>query len=66
MPPEGYERRRMEKIMNDFLNSLNSVNKGKSNHRRLSAREQVERIEMGRIQRYLSKNMIDYVKQYPN
>lgn len=63
MPPEGYERRRMEKIMNDFLNS---VNKGKSNHKRLSAKEQVERIEMGRIQRYLSKNMIDYVKQYPN
>lgn len=63
MPPEGYERRRMEKIMNDFLNS---VNKGKSNHKRLSAREQVERIEMGRIQRYLSKNMLDYVKQYPN
>lgn len=63
MPPEGYERRRMEKIMNDFLNS---VNKGKSNHKRLSAKEQVERIEMGRIQRYLSKNMLDYVKQYPN
>ena len=63
MPPEGYERRRMEKIMNDFLNSLNN---GKSNYKRLSAKEQVERIEMGRVQRYIAKNMLDYVKRYPN
>lgn len=63
MPPEGYERRRMEKLMNDFLNS---VNKGKSNYKRLSAKEQVERIEMGKAQKYLSKKMLDHVKEYSN
>ncbi len=59
MPPEGYEKRRLEKLMNDFL-------QGRSNYKRLSAKEQVERIEMGKVQKYLSKKMLDHVKEYSN
>ncbi len=44
----------------------NSYRTGKSNYKRLSAKEQVERIEMGKVQKYLSKKMLYHVKEYSN
>jgi|TARA_R110000868_G_C10528386_1_gene733817 hypothetical protein len=63
MPPEGYEERRREKIVNDFLEYINS---GRSNYKRLSAKEQVKRLEMERLKSHLAKSMVEYVRQNPN
>ena len=63
MEPEGYEERRREKIVNDFLEYINS---GRSNYKRLSAKEQVKRLEMERLKSHLAKSMVEYVRQNPN
>lgn len=63
MEPEGYEDRRREKIVNDFLEYINS---GISNYKRLSAKEQVKRLEMERLKSHLAKSMVEYVRQNPN
>lgn len=59
MPPEGYYERQFE----DWLNSNRS---GKSNHKRLTAEEQVREIELRRNIKYLANLMVDYVKNNPN
>jgi|688.fasta_scaffold1006848_1 hypothetical protein len=63
MPPEGYDKRRIDKIIDDFLENYQI---GRSNYRRLTAKEQVEKIESDRLKKSLSKSMIDYVERYPN
>jgi hypothetical protein len=63
MEPEGYEERRREKIVNDFLEYINS---GRSNYKRLSAKEQFKRLEMERLKSHLAKSMVEYVRQNPN
>lgn len=63
MPPEGYDKRRIDKIINDFLEYYQI---GRSNYRRLSAKEQVEKIESDRLIKSLSKSMISYVENHPN
>lgn len=59
MPPEGY----YERLFEDWLNSNRN---GKSNHKRLTAEEQVREIELRRNMRYLANLMVDYVKNNPN
>jgi hypothetical protein len=63
MPPEGYEERRNERLINDFLRF---IDQGRSKYKRLSAEEQVKRIEMDRLKSHLAKSMIEYVRQNPN
>ena len=63
MPPEDYHKKRQEEIINNFLENYQ---KGRSNYRRLTAKEQVEKIESDRLKKSLSKSMIDYVTKYPN
>ena len=63
MPPEGYEERRNKKIMEDFLRF---IEQGRSKYKRLSAKEQVKRIEMDRLRSHLAKSMVEYVRQNPN
>ncbi len=63
MSPEGYEERRKQEIVNDFLKW---IEQGRSKYKRLSAVEQLKIIEMDRLQRHLAKSMIQYGKEYPN
>jgi hypothetical protein len=63
MPPEGYEERRNERLINDFLRF---IDQGRSKYNRLSAKEQVKRIEMDRLRSHLAKSMVEYVRQNPN
>jgi hypothetical protein len=63
MPPEGYEERRNERLINDFLRF---IDQGRSKYSRLSAKEQVKRIEMDRLRSHLAKSMVEYVRQNPN
>ena len=63
MPPEGYEERRNERLVNDFLRF---IDQGRSKYNRLSAKEQVKRIEMDRLRSHLAKSMVEYVRQNPN
>lgn len=57
MPPEGYYERMFEEWLN---------RNGISNHKRLTAEEQVRKIELSRNMKYLSNLMVEYVKKYPN
>jgi hypothetical protein len=57
MPPEGYYERMFEEWLN---------RNGRSNHKRLTAEEQVRKIELSRNMKYLSNLMVEYVKKYPN
>jgi hypothetical protein len=53
MPPENYEKRKLEKLLEKlkyYEGILNDSNK----------------TEYSIFQKTLAKNMIDYVKQYPN
>jgi len=63
MPPEGYEERRNERLINDFLRF---IDQGRSKYNRLSAKEQVKLIEMDRLRSHLAKSMVEYVRQNPN
>jgi len=63
MPPKGYEERRNERLINDFLRF---IDQGRSKYKRLSAKEQVKRIEMDRLRSHLAKSMVEYVRQNPN
>lgn len=63
MPPEGYEERRNERLINDFLRF---IDQNRSKYKRLSAKEQVNRIEMDRLRSHLAKSMVEYVRQNPN
>jgi hypothetical protein len=63
MPPEGYEERRRQEIVNDFLNW---IEQGRSKYKRLSASEQVKRIEMERLKKHLAKSMMQYGEEFPN
>jgi hypothetical protein len=63
MPPEGYEERRNERLINDFLRF---IDQGRSKYKRLPAKEQVKRIEMDRLKSHIAKSMIEYVRQNPN
>ena len=63
MPPEGYEEKRNERLINDFLRF---IDQGRSKYNRLSAKEQVKRIEMDRLRSHLAKSMVEYVRQNPN
>jgi acylphosphatase len=63
MPPEGYEERRRQEIVNDFLKW---IEQGRSKYKRLSAVEQVKRIEMERLKKHLAKSMMRYGEEYPN
>jgi len=59
MPPEEYYERLFE-------DRLDSNRRGKSNHKRLTAEEQVREIELRRNMKYLANLMVDYVKNNPN
>lgn len=59
MPPEGY----YERLFEDWLNSNRN---GKSNHRRMTAKDQVREIEFRRNIKVLAMLMVEYVKQNPN
>jgi hypothetical protein len=63
MPPEGYEERRRQEIVNDFLKW---IEQGRSKYKRLSAVEQLKQIEMGRLKRHLAKSMMRYGEEFPN
>ena len=63
MSPEGYEEKRNERLINDFLRF---IDQGRSKYNRLSAKEQVKRIEMDRLRSHLAKSMVEYVRQNPN
>lgn len=63
MPPEGYEERRSDRLINDFLRF---IDQGRSKYKRLSTKEQVKRIEMDKLKSHLAKSMVEYVRQNPN
>jgi hypothetical protein len=63
MPPEGYEERRSDRLINDFLRF---IDQGRSKYKRLSSKEQVKRIEMDKLKSHLAKSMVEYVRQNPN
>jgi len=63
MPPEGYEERRSDRSINDFLRF---IDQGRSKYKRLSSKEQVKRIEMDKLKSHLAKSMVEYVRQNPN
>jgi hypothetical protein len=63
MPPEGYEERRSDRLINDFLRF---IDQSRSKYKRLSAKEQVKLIEMDRLKLHLAKSMMEYVRQNPN
>lgn len=63
MSTEGYEERRNDRLINDFLRF---IEQGRSKYNRLSAKEQVKRIEMDRLRSHLAKSMVEYVRQNPN
>jgi hypothetical protein len=53
MPPENYEKRKLEKLLEELKSYEGILND--SNNTEYSA-----------VQKIIAKNMIDYVKQYPN
>jgi len=63
MPPEGYEERRSDRSINDFLRF---IDQGRSKYKRLSSKEQVKRIEMDKLKSHLAKSMVEYVRQNSN
>jgi hypothetical protein len=57
MTQEEYYERMFDELLN---------RNGRSNHKRLTAEEQVRKIELSRNLKYLSNLMVEYVKKYPN
>lgn len=57
MPPEGYYERLFEEW---------SKRNGRSDHKRMTAKEQVKEIEFRRNIKVLAMLMCDYIKQNPN
>lgn len=63
MRSDGYEKRRSEKLINDFLCF---INQSRIKYITLSVEEQVKHFEMDKLKSHLAKSMIEYVRQNPN